>query len=93
MATKKITTLLITRHGNVHNPDNIVYARHVNVLLSTDGHFQMEKVGKDIKARGFEPVRIYASTLTRAQESSREIAKSFPGIEIESRHVRARHTK
>lgn len=82
MNNKGKTTLLITRHGLVDNPSGLIYARHVDIPLSQEGHKQMLQVGKTIKARGFKPRKIYSSTLTRAIQSSKEIAKSFPGIEI-----------
>ena len=42
----------------------------------------MREVGKKIKNHGFIPNCIYTSVLIRAVESSKEIAKSFPGIKI-----------
>lgn len=79
---KANTTLLITRHGLVNNPKGLIYGRHVDIHLSKEGHRQMEQVGKTIKERGFEPKKIYSSILTRAKQSSNEIAKSFPQIKI-----------
>lgn len=82
MTNRGNTTLLITRHGLVDNPSGLIYVRHRDIPLSREGHRQMQQVGKTIKARSFKPKKIYSSTLTRAIQSSKEIAKSFPGIEI-----------
>ncbi len=82
MTKEQGTTLLVTRHGLVDNPEDILYYRHVNVPLSAEGHVQMRRVGESIKNHGFIPSCIYTSVLLRAVESSEEIAKSFPGIEI-----------
>ena len=82
MTQKQSTTLLVARHGLVDNPKDILYYRHVDVPLSKQGHVQMREVGKRIKNHGFRPSCIYTSVLLRAVESSKEIAKSFPGIKI-----------
>lgn len=82
MSKEQGTTLVVTRHGLVDNPKDILYYRHVNVPLSQEGHGQMRKVGKKIKDHGLNPTCIYSSILLRAVESSREIAESFPDIEI-----------
>jgi broad specificity phosphatase PhoE len=42
----------------------------------------METVGKYLKANGILPNVLYTSTLLRARQSSKETAKSFPGIKI-----------
>lgn len=82
MSKEQRTTLLVTRHGLVDNPEDILYYRHVNVPLSQEGHVQMRQVGEKIKNEGYKPACIYTSILLRAVQSAKEIAKSFPGIKI-----------
>lgn len=79
--SKKLTVVL-TRHGAVNNPEGVLYFRNVDVELSPEGHSQMEQLGELLKGRNINPAAIFTSTHTRAIESAREIAKSFPGAPI-----------
>lgn len=83
MSKAKHTTLLISRHGNVDNPGGFVYGRDLDIHLSKDGFSQMQKVGEQIRDLGFKPTKVYTSTQRRSVQSANEIAKAFPGIEIE----------
>lgn len=76
------TIVVICRHGNVDNPNDILYYRVVDVPLSSEGHLQMQRVGEKLKEAGIKPRAIYTSILTRAVQSAAEIAKSFPGVKI-----------
>ena len=76
------TTVILCRHGNVDNPNDILYYRAVDVPLSAQGHEQMQMLGQRLKRAGIQPEVIYASVLRRAVQSAEEIAKSFPGVEI-----------
>ena len=82
MNMERETSLVISRHGEVYNPDDILYYRSVNVPLNQEGHLQMFNVGRKIKERGIQPACIISSPLLRAVQSAEEIAKSFPGIQI-----------
>jgi len=75
------TTFYFVRHGEVDNPDNIVYGR-VDVPLSQYGFAQMLQAGKNLYERGIKPDVIYSSPLTRALQSAREIGNAFLDVAI-----------
>ena len=75
-------TVILDRHGAVNNPDGVLYFRNLEVELSPEGHSQMQRLGDLLKKRGINPVAIYTSTHSRAVESAKEIAKSFPEVPI-----------
>lgn len=71
-------TFYLTRHGQVHNPDQILYGR-LPLPLSTAGRLQIEKMAdwyrdKDIK-------KIYSSPIVRCLETSQILANKL-GLEI-----------
>src|SRR3990167_6162110 len=75
-------TVILGRHGAVNNPDGVLYFRNLEVELSSEGHSQMQRLGELLKKRGINPTAIYTSTHSRAVESAKEIAKSFPEVPI-----------
>lgn len=69
--------LHLVRHGEVHNPQRVLYGRLPNFRLSDDGR-RMAAAAAD-HLRGLErPVTaLYASPLQRAQESAQPFAEAF----------------
>lgn len=69
--------VLITRHGELDNPTNVVYNRDAvmsePIHLSQEGANQMQRLGNLINAKRFEPVRIVSSPETRAKESTQNL--------------------
>jgi broad specificity phosphatase PhoE len=73
------TTVHLLRHGEVHNPDGVLYGRLDGFHLSDLGVEMADKVAAAIKERDITHVR--ASPLERAQETARPIADAR-GLEI-----------
>ncbi len=63
------------RHGEVHNPDGILYGRLPGYHLSELGHRMADAAAK--RFAGHPITRLYASPLQRAQESARPWATDF----------------
>ena len=66
------TTVHVMRHGEVHNPDGILYGRLPDFHLSERGRAQAEAVASWLAARDI--VYVVASPLERAQETAAPIA-------------------
>ncbi len=71
----------LVRHGEVHNPDGILYGRIPGYHLSELGH-RMAALAAESLA-GHDIARLIASPLQRAQESAEPWAKKF-GLPIET---------
>lgn len=77
--TKK--QLHLVRHGEVDNPEGILYGRLAGYGLSVRGH-DMAKVASDaLVARKRDVAALYASPLLRARQSAQPIAEAF-GLDI-----------
>jgi broad specificity phosphatase PhoE len=78
------TRIHLVRHGEVRNPDGVLYGRLPNFSLSELGH-QMAALAADrLKASGADVRRILASPLQRTMESAKPIAERFNvPIEVE----------
>ena len=79
MSDKTKTTVHVLRHGEVHNPDKILYGRLPDFHLSELGR-QMAKAGAAALANR-DVTYVVASPLERAQETAEPIAAQF-GLEI-----------
>jgi broad specificity phosphatase PhoE len=66
------TTVHLLRHGEVHNPDRILYGRLPGFRLSADG-LQMAVTAAEA-LRGRDLVEVVSSPLQRAQETAEPIA-------------------
>ncbi len=73
------TTVHLLRHGEVFNPDKILYGRLPDFHLSDAGVAMAEAAARAVTGR--DVVRVVASPLERAQETARPIAEVF-GLEI-----------
>ena len=73
------TTVHLLRHGEVHNPDKILYGRLPGFRLSEDGQ-QMARDAADA-LRGRDVVEVVSSPLQRAQETAAPIAAAF-GLDV-----------
>lgn len=67
-------TLYIIRHGEVHNPDHILYGRMPNFYLSDTGRGQASAAGQHLA--NIEVDAIFTSPLERAQETAGIIANT-----------------
>lgn len=63
-----MTTIHIVRHGEVHNPQNILYARLPGFYLSANGHRQAQCTARILKLRPI--VAVYSSPMPRAVQTA-----------------------
>ncbi|MFC7529391.1 histidine phosphatase family protein [Actinoplanes sp. GCM10030250] len=75
MSDQTKTTVHVFRHGEVYNPDRILYGRLPDFHLSELGH-QMAKAAAETLA-GHDITHVVASPLERAQETAAPISAEF----------------
>jgi broad specificity phosphatase PhoE len=75
------TTVHLLRHGEVHNPDGILYGRADGYRLSTRGRAMADRVADRIGGRDITLIR--SSPLLRAQQTAAPLAAAR-GLEIET---------
>jgi broad specificity phosphatase PhoE len=73
------TIVHLLRHGEVHNPEGVLYGRRDGFHLSDLGNQMAEKVAAAIADRDITHLRV--SPLERAQETARPLAQAR-GLEI-----------
>lgn len=73
------TVVHLMRHGEVHNPEGVLYGRRPGFHLSDLGRQMADKVADAIKDRDIVHLRV--SPLERAQETARPTATAL-GLEI-----------
>ena len=73
------TTVHLLRHGEVHNPDGVLYGRRDGFHLSDRGQEMARVVAAAIKDRDI--VHLRSSPLERAQETARSLADAR-GLDI-----------
>ncbi|WP_413318421.1 histidine phosphatase family protein [Agrococcus sp. 1P02AA] len=79
--------LHLVRHGEVHNPEGVLYGRLPGYFLSERGH-RMAQLAAEHLATGDAArsvVRLAASPLERAQQSAKPWADAF-GLEVRTEH-------
>jgi broad specificity phosphatase PhoE len=69
------TTVHLLRHGEVHNPDKVLYGRLPDFHLSESGRAMAEAAARAVTGR--DVVLVVASPLERAQETAAPIAAAF----------------
>jgi broad specificity phosphatase PhoE len=74
------TTILLVRHGHVHNPQAVLYGRLPRFRLSARGREEARAAGR--AAAGMNLAAIYASPLLRARQTAREIRAFFPRLPV-----------
>jgi broad specificity phosphatase PhoE len=75
------TTIYLVRHGEVHNPDRVVYGRLQGFRLSGNGRRQAHVLGKYLSSRNIRAV--YASPLERTRETARIVSSYHKNIPVE----------
>ena len=73
------TVVHLLRHGEVHNPEGILYGRLPGYHLSDIGNQMAERVAKSLAGRDI--THVVASPLERAQETAKPSADAF-GLDI-----------
>jgi broad specificity phosphatase PhoE len=74
------TTVIFVRHGNVHNPGNLIYGRLPRFRLSARGREELERTGRFLAAAPLSA--IYTSPLLRARQSAAILASFHPGVPV-----------
>lgn len=74
--------LHLVRHGEVFNPDRVLYGRLPNFQLSELGNQMAAAAAQDIASRGRSISRLIASPLLRTQESAAPLAAAL-GLPID----------
>ncbi|MGW4638207.1 histidine phosphatase family protein [Sphaerisporangium sp. NPDC004334] len=69
------TVVHLLRHGEVHNPQNLLYGRLPGYHLSENGRSMAELVAKALAGRDITV--LYSSPLERAQETASPIAQTL----------------
>lgn len=78
----------LVRHGEVHNPDGVLYGRLPGYGLSELGHRMAAAAAASVKADGRPVTRLVTSPLQRAQESARPFSELFDlPIETDARLI------
>jgi broad specificity phosphatase PhoE len=67
----------LVRHGEVFNPERVLYGRLPQYRLSERGVLMAAAAAEELVERGRAVVRVVASPLQRAQESAAPIAAAF----------------
>jgi broad specificity phosphatase PhoE len=70
----EITVVHLMRHGEVHNPDGVLYGRRSGYHLSDLGRRMADRVAEHLSGRDI--THVVASPLERAQETAMPIAKT-----------------
>jgi len=68
------TTIFLIRHGEIDNPNKVLYGSNINLLLNEKGKDQIKSLAKKLKKSGYKIDKIYTSPLKRALMSSGIIA-------------------
>ncbi len=72
-----LTTIHLMRHGEVFNPEKILYGRLPGYRLSDLGNEMARRVAEHLVAEKRDIVTVIASPLQRAQETATPSAKAF----------------
>ncbi|MBT2493047.1 histidine phosphatase family protein [Streptomyces sp. ISL-96] len=73
------TVVHVVRHGEVHNPDGVLYGRRTGYHLSELGRQMADRVAEHLAGRDI--AYVVSSPLERAQETATPIAKSH-GLDV-----------
>jgi broad specificity phosphatase PhoE len=88
MAIVPADLLHFVRHGEVHNPDRILYGRLENFGLSERGHDMAKRVANTLQVRPI--VKVISSPLDRARQSAQPIAEALGlSVDIDERLIEA----
>ncbi|CAA9402345.1 MAG: Hypothetical, related to broad specificity phosphatases COG0406 [uncultured Quadrisphaera sp.] len=72
-----LTDVHLLRHGEVHNPDGVLYGRLPGYHLSERGRAMARLVADHLRERGCDVAEVTASPLERAQETAAPVASAF----------------
>lgn len=78
-----LTTVHLVRHGEVHNPEGVLYGRLPGYRLSDRGVAMAERLATFFNDGTHDIATVIASPLQRAQETASPIARDL-GLDIET---------
>ncbi|MEG0363213.1 MAG: histidine phosphatase family protein, partial [Aurantimicrobium sp.] len=82
------TQLHLVRHGEVFNPNRVLYGRLPEYGLSEAGHQMAALAAADLAGRGRAYSRLIASPLQRTQESAAPVSQALAlPIDIDERVI------
>ncbi|NYI42389.1 histidine phosphatase family protein [Demequina lutea] len=76
-------TVHLVRHGQVHNPDRVLYGRLPQFRLSEAGEMMAQSVADYLVAEKVPVKRVIASPLERARQTAAPIAAAF-GLPVDT---------
>ncbi|MBK5250432.1 MAG: histidine phosphatase family protein [Actinomycetales bacterium] len=71
------TLVHLLRHGEVHNPEGVLYGRIAGYRLSERGEAMARRIADVFTARDADLVHVVASPLERAQQTATPVAQAF----------------
>ncbi|WP_026459948.1 histidine phosphatase family protein [Schaalia suimastitidis] len=71
------TIIHVMRHGEVDNPEGLLYGRLPGFGLTRRGHMMARTVAQDFVNRGSDIVAVIASPLLRAQQTAAPTARAY----------------
>ena len=74
-----VTTIWLARHGEVHNPSNVLYGRMPRVRLTPEGRRQAQALADFLGPRPL--AAIYSSPMLRARRTAAAILERRPELE------------
>ena len=77
----EITTVHVMRHGEVDNPQGLLYGRLPGFGLTERGHAMASRVAEHMVAEGRDITTVIASPLLRAQQTAAPTAQAY-GVEV-----------
>jgi len=80
MRNSNTTRISLIRHGDVHNPDQVIYGRLPGFELSREGREQVAHTADHLKTAEF--AALYASPQLRARQTAEIIRRAHPDLEI-----------
>lgn len=78
--TDHATVVHLVRHGEVHNPEGLLYGRLPDFHLGEAGRAMAERLGE--YTRDLDIAHLRCSPLERAQETMAPIAANHPGVPV-----------
>jgi broad specificity phosphatase PhoE len=71
------TRIHLVRHGEVHNPDGVLYGRLPQFALSESGQKMADAAAAELKRSGAKIAAIFTSPLLRTRESAESLKQVF----------------
>src|SRR5690348_10387037 len=72
------TTVWLARHGEVHNPGNVLYGRLPRMRLTPEGRRQADALARFLAPRPLQA--IYSSPMLRARRTAEMVLERCPSV-------------